>query len=198
MFDLGGVVIKIPEYRYFNYLSSINRVSPYLAERIIGISAPLLESGRISLYEFQSNMGKEFGIHSSKVGWLSFFKKNAELDADTIAVVKALRHNYKIAFLSNIDRWRYDYATKHILVKVLYLFEYKFASFRLGAVKPFPRIYKKVLKTVHLKPSEVLFIDNNFENVEGARSVGIKSIKFSTAKKLVLDLKKFGIKLKEV
>ena len=198
LFDLGGVIIDIPEYRYFRYLSRINRVSPYLAERIIVRSAPLLESGKMSLAKFQEDMGMEFGIPSSKIAWLSFFKKNAKLNSKTIEVVKELKKNYRIAFLSNVDRWRYDYLAKHILNKVLYLFDYRFASFKLGIVKPSPLAYKKVLKAMRLKPSEVLFIDNNLENVMGARSVGIRSLQFSNIKILKLDLKSFGIKLKSV
>lgn len=198
LFDLGGVVVKLPEHKYFEYLSDINNVSPYLAERVLISSAALLESGKIRLYEFQRAMGKEFGIPSNKISWLSFFKKNASLDWRTVEIVKDLKRNYKIAFLSNIDKGRYDYMLKHILNRVLYLFDYKFASFKLGIVKPSPLVYKKVLKAMHLRPSEVIFIDNNLDNVLGARSVGIKSLQFTNARKLRLDLKKFGIKLKSV
>ncbi len=198
IFDLGGVVISIPEYKYFDYLARENDVSPYLVERIISISAPVLESGKISLSEFQDNMGREFGMPSGKVGWLTFFKKRAKLDEDVITIVESLSKNYKIAFLSNIDKWRYDYVIKHIMAGVLHLFSYKFASFRLGSVKPSPRIYREVLKRTGFRSSEVIFIDNNYENVEGARSVGMKSIKFSNPKRLALELKKFGIKLESV
>ena len=152
----------------------------------------------MTLPKFQRTVGKAFGIPNGKIAWLSFFKKNASLDRHTVKIVKDLKRNYKIAFLSNIDRDRYNYMLKHILNKVLYLFDYKFASFGLGIVKPSPQVYKKVLKATHLKPSEVIFIDNNLDNVVGARSVGIKSLQFTDIKNLKLDLKKFGIKLKSV
>lgn len=196
LFDLGGVIVEVPEHKYFEYLSSINRVTPFLAEMMITRSVRPLESGRMSLPRFQREMGMELGIPSNKIGWLTFFKKNAKLNLSMIALVKDLRNGYRIAFLSNVDRWRYDYMMKHILNNVQYLFDYKFASFKLGAVKPSPLIYKKTLEAMRLKPSEVLFIDNNLENVVGAATVGIRSLQFKNIKRLKSDLKKLGIKLK--
>ena len=70
---------------------------------------------------------------SKALAWEAFFKKNAKLNLSMIALVKDLRNGYRIAFLSNVDRWRYDYMMKHILNNVQYLFDYKFASFKLGA-----------------------------------------------------------------
>ena len=198
LFDLGGVIVRIPEEKYFKYLSKINRASSFLAETIINRSVGPLESGRMSLSKFQAEMSREFGVPSNRIGWLSFFKKHAELDKNMINLVKGLKSNYRVAFLSNVDKWRYDYMMEHILDRVAYLFDYKFASFKLHTAKPSPLIYEKVLGAVRLKPYEVLFIDNNLENVIGARSVGMPALQFSNIKNLRLDLKRFGIKLKAV
>ena len=195
LFDLGGVIIEVHEEKYFRYLSSINKVSPDLTRAIINRSGQQLELGRMDLSKFQAEIGKELGIPGRKIGWFTFFKKHATLDKGTMAIVKSLKDNYKIAFLSNVDKWRYNFIVKRMFRDVLHLFDYKFASFALGMVKPSPMIYKKVLKDMHMKPSEVIFIDNNLNNVVGARSVGIRSLQFTNSKKLKLDLKKLRVKL---
>jgi FMN phosphatase YigB (HAD superfamily) len=48
---------------------------------------------------------------------------------------------------------------------------------------------------MRIKSSQALFIDNQIENVVGARKVGIKSIWFKNSKDLKEKLKKMKIRL---
>jgi putative hydrolase of the HAD superfamily len=194
LFDLGGVVNEYSEELYYDYLYRLNGFTKKQVDMALGKSVNRIESGSISLTEFERQVAKRFSIRSDQVKWMEFFKRMARLDDDVIGFIKDLKPNYKIAFLSNIDKWRYKYAMGHIYKKVLWLFDYRFASFKLGMVKPDPRIYWKVLKAMDAKPSEVVFVDNIARNVRGARSVGITSVHFTGIKKLKVQLKRLGIK----
>ena len=193
LFDIGGVIIKIPENRYYKYLSEVGSDSSRIAECIINKNGPQLESGAMSINRFNNIMSKELGIPKNKVGWLAFFKRFGKLNNGITGVIKSLHKNYKIGFLSNVDKSRYTYALKHQMRPILYLFDYKFASFELGTVKPSHLIYIKVCRLINAKPSEVLFIDNNLDNVISAKEVGMESLHFTTIRKLKLDLKHLGI-----
>jgi putative hydrolase of the HAD superfamily len=55
------------------------------------------------------------------------------------------------------------------------LFEYRFLSYELGAVKPDAEIYERVIQRLPTTPDRVLFVDDNAINVEGARASGLRS-----------------------
>ena len=194
LFDLGGVVNKYADEIYYNYFYRLNGFTKKQVDNKLGKTVDKFESGKLSLSEFEKQVASDFCILPEQVKWVAFFKKLARLDYGTVSIIKRLKPNYKIAFLSNVDRWRYNYAMAHTYNKTKKLFDYKFASFKLGLVKPNPLIYKKVLKATRTKPSEVVFIDNSIKNVKAARSMGITSIHFRNARKLRLQLKRFGVK----
>jgi len=58
---------------------------------------------------------------------------------------------------------------------------------------PRKRPYKYVLKKMHTKPKNALFIDNMPSNIVGARDVGINGIVFKNAAQLKRDLREFGV-----
>lgn len=64
-----------------------------------------------------------------------------------------------------------------------------------GLAKPDPAIYELLLDRFDLKPSATLFIDDKPENVDVARSLGIKAIQFESYAKALSDLKKLNFEL---
>ncbi len=198
LFDLGGVIIKVPDDENYKRLGKISGTSPAYAERVVKEEAEPFESGKITLKEFEKRVAGILGIKPSEVRWLQFFKKTAKPDNAMVELVTELKRNYTVAYLSNADRWRYEHVRNHVIRGFADLFDYKFVSFKLGCVKPYSPIYKKVLSKLKLKPSEVIFIDNIAKNVSGARAVGINSIIFTGIKKLESDLARLGIKFNKV
>lgn len=68
-----------------------------------------------------------------------------------------------------------------------------FASFKLGHIKRDVNAFKKVIKDVNFKPEEIVFIDDNENNVEVAKSLGINGIKYEDYEKLIEQLKSLDI-----
>jgi putative hydrolase of the HAD superfamily len=52
-------------------------------------------------------------------------------------------------------------------------------SAEVGLMKPDPRIYRLAAESVGLETTEVLFVDDFIENVEGAKAVGMQAIHFA-------------------
>jgi putative hydrolase of the HAD superfamily len=74
------------------------------------------------------------------------------------------------------------------------LFWGKVYSSRIGSIKPEPEIYTYLLSTFGLEPEQTVFIDDIQENVEGAREVGMKAIRFTSAEECSQALQFFGIR----
>ncbi len=60
-------------------------------------------------------------------------------------------------------------------------------------VKPNPEIYKVLINRYGLVPEECVFLDDTPENVEVAKSLGMKGIVFTTKDEAMQELKSMGI-----
>ncbi|HEU4438037.1 MAG TPA: HAD-IA family hydrolase [Methylomirabilota bacterium] len=51
-------------------------------------------------------------------------------------------------------------------------------SCEVGLSKPDPRIYRYCLDRLGLEPSQVLFVDDRADNIEGAARIGLRTMQF--------------------
>ncbi len=63
-------------------------------------------------------------------------------------------------------------------------FDNQFLSYETGHRKPDELAYRKVIDHYHLKPKDVLFIDDSATNIAGAQRLGIDGIQFEGTTKL--------------
>jgi putative hydrolase of the HAD superfamily len=95
--------------------------------------------------------------------------------------------NYKLFILSDQVATRARYLRdKHTFNE----FEDVYFSCDIGVCKPDERAFNSILQQHALKPEECIFIDDWFENVEGANSMGIHGIQFSSLEQVMSDIKK--------
>jgi len=66
-------------------------------------------------------------------------------------------------------------------------------SGEIGKVKPGRPIYDHAVERLGLPPSQVLFIDDREENVQGARAAGLRALRFEDAGQLEADLARLGL-----
>lgn len=150
--------------------------------------------GEISSYEFY-RYAKSLGKNECKMSYLEFrdiwneiFTENPGMEH----VLKILKKKYPLYLISNTNAMHYKYLCGkywHLLKH----FKRRFPSHEVGARKPDPEIYKRVLKAVKLKPEHTVFVDDHPGFIEGARSVGMNGILFKNPKQLVRDLKKLDV-----
>jgi putative hydrolase of the HAD superfamily len=69
-----------------------------------------------------------------------------------------------------------------------------FSSCYLHALKPDPLIYKIALEITQRAPQECIFIDDRPENLEPAKALGMRAIRFESAGQLRTSLAEAGIK----
>jgi len=66
-------------------------------------------------------------------------------------------------------------------------------SYKEGVGKPDPRIYKVMLEKLNLPAEACVFVDDDLENVEAAKELGMQGIHFQTPEQLRKDLTKLGL-----
>jgi len=104
-----------------------------------------------------------------------------------------LKKRYPLCVISNTNKLHWDHIRKEF--GIWKHFRRLFPSHEVGHRKPDPKIYKKVLKKIRLRPEETVFIDDKSSFVKGARRVGMLAIRFRDRKRLVRDLRKLGVKV---
>jgi len=60
------------------------------------------------------------------------------------------------------------------------MFGIQFVSGKIGYRKPQPEMYRYAMKKLGVEPGNAYFIDDNIENVEAAKKLGIKGIHFTS------------------
>jgi putative hydrolase of the HAD superfamily len=87
-------------------------------------------------------------------------------------VVAALRRaGYGVHLATNQERHRGSYM--HDVLGYRDRFDVSAYSWQVGAVKPDPEFFRRVVGMIGVPASEVLFVDDNESNVEGARAAGL-------------------------
>lgn len=102
-----------------------------------------------------------------------------ELYAGVRETLKKLKKKYRLAAVSDGQTaWAYPELYAVGLAKY---FDPIIVSGDFGYRKPDPRLYKKALKRLDLRPEETVFVGNDlYRDVYGARAVGMKTVFFES------------------
>lgn len=150
--------------------------------------------GEISKQKLLSILSKNLKTKSKKIeklygqAYKKGFIRNKELFQKAYDLKKK---GYDIAILS--DQWHLSkkiFTPKDMVRK----FDSIVISCDVGTRKPNKKIYKLVLKHLHIKPDEAVFIDNREWNLVPAKKMKMKTILFENNIQTFKDLKKLGIK----
>lgn len=177
LFDLGGVVV------HYDPITPLTELVPGRDSReaITRRWAKLevlrqLETGQCSPDEFAAAVIGEFGLRVTPVEFLDNF---AQWDrgpmAGALELLRALRGNYRVACLSNNNAVHWGRLCR--LFGVAREFDATYLSYEIGVMKPDRRAYDYVLSAESVAANDVVFVDDNAENVAAARAVGINAFR---------------------
>jgi len=149
----------------------------------------MLDRGDITREEFTQDLSKKVGTDSKKI-WGEMFKK-IKINRELLNIITKLKKNYKIGLLTN-----YNYLWMNELFSIYKLekyFDSKVISSLHKVIKPEKKIYQISLELLKIKPDEALFFDDRQRNIDGGKSIGIKSFLFIDNKKFIEDLRSCGV-----
>ena len=117
---------------------------------------------------------REFGYAEAMVeeafGAFIQARNEVELYADVLPALEQLRKRYRLftASYGNADLAR---------IGIAHFFERTIAARQVGALKPDPAIFRKVIEGTDLRAHEVVYVGDDPElDVEGARGAGMQAI----------------------
>jgi glucose-1-phosphatase len=174
LFDLGGVLVEV-DAKALHVLDGKGRPDKDLWE--VWLTCPVVqqyESGKIGNDEFAEGVIRHFNSTMAPQDFLtSFTAWPLGFFPGTTDLLKSLREQFKLAFLSNSNPLHYPRFDHEWGLKSY--FDYHFTSHEMGCAKPEAEIFELLLKGVPFAPEEILFFDDNRLNVEAALKAGIPS-----------------------
>jgi glucose-1-phosphatase len=194
IFDLGKVIVP------FDFQRSYNRLAPLCGLRFDEIPERLrptgivqrFESGQIEPEAFVQEFSRLLGIDLKYSEfcdiWSAIFLPETLIPD---AMLEALHRNYRLLLLSNTNAIHFEMIEANY--PILRHFDHKVLSYKVGAMKPDPKIYAEAIRHAHCEPHGIFFTDDIPEYVEGARQAGIDAVQFQNAEQIVRELRARGV-----
>ena len=184
IFDLGNVIVNIDFSRVLGVWSDLGRVPLALLQSRfqMGENFERHERGEISDEQFAANLCIELDVTLSYeqfvAGWQALF---VGLRPEVIALMQQLRsHGERVVILSNTNRLHCDYWPSQY-PEVQQAADKLYLSQDMGMRKPEARIFQRVLEEEGVSAGDAVFFDDNLENIEAARQLGITAVHVTDA-----------------
>lgn len=192
IFDLGGVIIDLsPENTAIAFagLAGISQRDVYHVYQT-NDAFNAFEKGEINNDEFRNFIRKTFSITSPDIEidhcWNAML---VGLPVQKLKLLEKLKTQFRIYLLSNTNGIHLSHIENVMLngASLDPYFHKAYYSHKIKMRKPDSIIFEYVLADNMLEPLQTVFLDDNKENIEAAKSVGIQTIHI-THPDLVFDI----------
>lgn len=192
LFDLGNVLAYIDFDAFWRSLGYYQpkEIAPF--KDGYNVWTFRYETGNISTDEYlkrlQSVFNNRFTLAQLKHAFGSIILDPVDGMKE---IVKKVSQTHRTALVSNTNEIHYTMSRAKF--DVLKMLPKHYLSFRLHVMKPAKEFYTAIIKDEGIIASEILFIDDKIENIEGALLVGMKAIKFENVSQIEMALKTFTL-----
>jgi len=182
IFDLGEVIVDLDPKAVIDEFSRLtDGRGKNLRELIVG--SPYLfeyETGQIDDHEFIRQINQLF---QSEISYDEFFHAwnlmIKSIPENRLELMKKLQQTHRVLVLSNTNRMHEVKFEKMMMdtanITMRELADMAYYSHDIGRRKPNADIYEFVIDEQSLNPEKSLFLDDKKENIEAARTVGLKA-----------------------
>ncbi len=185
IFDLGGVILDLSIDHTLQAFAGLSGVDKKKIDQLYATSPEFLdfEMGMMTDDEFRTFVRKVYSITCSvedlDTSWNAMLRG---LPLIKLQLIENLKKKYSVFLLSNTNSIHLKYINETLLrstaPNALSLDDYfhkAYYSHVMKKRKPHVDIFEQVLMENDLVPSETLFLDDNADNIEGAKLAGIKT-----------------------
>lgn len=194
IFDIGRVLIRVDPARAMAGFSQSIPLTPQEIWAALQNDPHWMDwqEGRISPRDWHAHLAKRLG---GSLSFQSFVEAwNRALDPEPMQpeeFLSALAKRYKLALLSNTDPIHMEHEEARF--PFFRFFPTRVYSYRVGASKPNPLIYRAALEATKTRADEAIFIDDIAEYVDAARRLGLEGIVYVSPEQLRRDLTNAGV-----
>ena len=191
IFDFGGV---LAEEGFREGLMTIGNENGLDSDSFFTISSDLVYqtgyiTGRSNEHSYWNAVREKTGVKGADQEFREEILKRFKLRPKMIEAVERIKSSrFTVAILSDQTNWLDELDQRN---PFYHHFDYVFNSFHLKKTKKDPSIFRDVCTLLGLRPEEVLFVDDNSENVKRARSQGLRTIHFKDAREFQIEIKEF-------
>ena len=175
LLDLGGVVIDVDPQRCFDHWAAAAGVDArrirerWRADR----SYEALEVGAIRFPEYIDNLSVRLGIALGPDDWRDGWNALlGEAIGPVVEMLPSLAARVPLYCFSNTNAV-HQAAWERRFEDALRPFRRIYTSWELGHRKPDVAAYQRVADAIGVAPRDILFLDDNAENVRGAAAAGL-------------------------
>lgn len=188
-FDYGGVIYGEPSSKFVSEISNFLGVSEDEFNKAWWQHNHKSNKGTSSLEDVWRDVLDHLGIAGKLQPTLELIQKIdsvKNINKAVIELVNKLKKNgYKVGLLSNNTP---EGAAKMRTLGINKYFDVFDISCEIGLMKPEPAAYKKFAKDLGVDLSELVFVDDTKEALQGSEDLGYKAILFTGTKGLIKDL----------
>jgi epoxide hydrolase-like predicted phosphatase len=189
IFDFGGVLMRTEDKAPRTRLArSLGRTYEQLEDVVFnGPTGMPAAIGELSAEQHWSSVAKTLQMEETQIpSFQEEFWGGDRMDSQLVDYIRSLKGRYRTGLLSNAWSDLRDYLENRW--KIADAFDLMVISAEVGLAKPDLRIYQLILDRLEVPAQAAVFLDDVVENVEAARSVGLKGIHFRSADQALTEL----------
>ncbi|MBI5397855.1 HAD family phosphatase [Candidatus Woesearchaeota archaeon] len=193
LFDMGGVLFLPGTSAAFAEKMQEQYNKPKnLVQKMHKKNLEQLETDHMDSHTFWTTLLQDLNIplkeeeHVKEIAY-----KKDHPNTEMIKLVVMLKKKYLVGMLTNNNREMHERRLQESDIGDL--FDYIFTSYELGFRKPDPQIYWAVVKELNMKPEEIIFFDDDPENIVSAKSIGMHAILYESVTQMKREIKKIKI-----
>ena len=195
-FDLGNVLLDFSHQRGCDQIAVVAGVTPEDVRSALFDSGlnDRYERGEVTTEQFHREFSHLTATETPLIPFLHAWSDIFELHVRTIPIVFSLRAaGHRVGLLSNTCQAHWEFVVRKYAVLSTF-FDPVVTSYEAKAMKPESKIYEFAASRAGVAPSDIFFVDDRLENVEGARSCGWHAEQFATAIELGNALTRLGVR----
>lgn len=192
-FDFGGVLgPDADDWKHtFNEISKLTDLTELYLQKNFNKHWPELKVGTETMKQFWIEVSKKSPKQVNPKILRNKYNNAIWVDKKLLTIIEKLNKKYKIVMIANDSD---DiYLVKIHKFKLNKRFDRLYCSSQLKLSKPNPGIFQLALNDLDINPEELLLIDNQKNNLEAAREMGIKTILFTKTDKLNASFSQFSV-----
>jgi len=177
LFDLGNVVVRIEFSRIFGFWAnrSGQTIDTIRSRFSFDVFYERYERGEICRSEYFDSLRRSLKIRLSDEelaeGWASIF--TGEI-LGMRSLLQRLASQVPLYVFTNTNEC-HEEVWRRIYAETLGCFQKIFTSHAIGMREPEPAAFAKIAAAIGVRPNQVLFFEDLYENVEGARAIGMEA-----------------------
>jgi 2-haloacid dehalogenase len=195
IFDIGGVLIDWnPRYLYRKIFAREEEVTWFLENICTPDWNDRQDAGRPFEEATEELVTKHPEWEYAIRAWYGRWKETIGGPVEgTVQVLEALKqqNHHRLFALTNWSAETFPWAREHF--HFLHWFEGIVVSGEEKTRKPFPEIYNRLFQRYKVEPERTLFIDDSPRNIEGAKALGLKTLRFESPEQVRRGLTDLGL-----